>query len=62
MIRKDDIEIRTAKPEDANELLNIYAYYVIKTAISFETEVPSLYEFKKRIERTLEKYPYILVL
>ena len=29
----DDISIRSAEPEDANELLNIYAYYVNETAI-----------------------------
>ena len=33
----DDISIRSANPEDAKELLKIYAYYVTDTAISFET-------------------------
>lgn len=35
---------------DAKELLSIYAPYVTDTAISFEYEVPSVDEFKKRIE------------
>lgn len=56
----DDISIRFAKPEDAKELLKIYAYYVTDTAISFETEVPSEEEFKLRIEEVLKSYPYIL--
>ncbi len=56
----DDISIRFAKPEDAKELLKIYAYYVTDTAISFETEVPSEEEFKLRIEEVLRSYPYIV--
>ena len=56
----DDISIRFAKPEDAKELLKIYAYYVTDTAISFETEVPSVEEFKLRIEEVLKSYPYIV--
>lgn len=60
MIKEDNIEIKAAKPEDADELLNIYSCYVSETAISFETEIPSVDEFRERIERTLKKYPYIL--
>ena len=56
----DDISIRSANPEDAKELLKIYAYYVTDTAISFETEVPSVEEFKLRIEEVLKSYPYIV--
>ena len=56
----DDISIRFAKPEDAKELLNIYEYYVNKTAISFETEVPSVKEFRIRMENILKNYPYLV--
>ena len=56
----DDISIRSANPEDAKELLKIYAYYVTDTAISFETEVPSEEEFKVRIEEVLKSYPFIV--
>ena len=56
----DDISIRSAESEDANELLNIYAYYVNETAISFETEVPSVKEFKIRMEEVLKSYPFIV--
>ena len=55
------MDIRSAKTEDAERLLEIYAYYVENTAISFEYEVPSLQEFKQRIEHTLEKYPYLVL-
>ena len=38
----ENIIIRTATVEDAEEILNIYAYYVKNTAITFEYDVPSL--------------------
>ncbi len=53
--------IRSAAIEDTKRLLEIYAYYVKNTAISFEYEVPSLEEFENRISYTLEKYPYLVV-
>ena len=53
--------IRYAKEEDAKELLDIYAYYVTNTAITFEYDVPTLLEFKNRIKHTLENYPWIVV-
>jgi len=54
------IMLRAAVPEDADALLHIYAPYVEKTAITFEYEVPGREEFSGRIQRTLEKYPYIV--
>lgn len=56
------VEIRVAKEEDAKDLLNIYAYYVEHTAITFEHEVPSLEEFSCRIKDTLMNYPYLVAL
>lgn len=53
------VSIRMASPDDAEEILKIYAPYVTDTAISFEYSVPSLEEFSGRIGRTLEKYPYL---
>lgn len=52
--------IRKATVNDAEKLLSIYAPYVLKTAISFEYEVPSVEEFKQRIENISEKYPYLV--
>lgn len=51
--------IRPASPEDAEALLEIYAPYVRDTAISFEYDVPSPEEFRERIRKTLERYPYL---
>ena len=53
------MSIRTAAISDAAELLDIYAYYVENTAITFEYDVPSTDEFRRRIEHTLERYPYL---
>ncbi len=55
-----DIKLRTARPSDAAGLLAIYAPYVETTAISFETVVPSLEEFKQRMLNKLPRYPYIV--
>ncbi len=52
--------IRIATPEDAAALLAIYAPYVEKTAITFEYDVPSWEEFRTRIIRTLQRYPYLV--
>ena len=54
------MHIEKATPQDAAALLEIYAPYVRDTAITFEYEVPSVQEFRHRIEMTLEKYPYIV--
>lgn len=55
------MQIRSATPKDAAGLLEIYAYYVEHTAITFEYDVPSLEEFRDRIENTLAKYPYLVL-
>lgn len=55
---KEAITIRAAEPQDVEKLLEIYAYYVEKTAVSFEYDVPSVEEFAERIRNTLKKYPY----
>lgn len=54
------LHLRSARIEDAAEILAIYAPYVSKTAITFEYQVPALDEFKSRIEHTLSRYPYIV--
>ena len=57
----ENIVIRSVSLNDAEALLNIYAYYVKNTAITFEYDVPTLEEFKQRITNTLKKYPYLVV-
>ena len=45
--------VRDAKIEDAQRILEIYAYYVENTAITFEYDVPSKEEFKQRMRKTI---------
>ena len=51
--------IRFAAPDDAPALLAVYAQY-IDTSITFEYELPSLAEFRRRIEDFSHKYPYLV--
>ncbi len=57
-----DLVIRMATPEDATEILKIYAPYIRDTAITFEYDVPTVEEFSERIRHTLLKYPYLVAL
>ena len=53
------MQIRVAEEKDAAALVEIYSYYVEKTAITFEYETPSITEFRQRIKQTLKRYPYL---
>lgn len=53
--------LRMATPDDAKALVSIYEYYVKETAITFEYEVPTVDEFRGRIENTLKKFPYLVI-
>lgn len=52
--------IRSVNINDASNILAIYAPYITDTFITFETEVPTLEEFTKRIEDIKKEYPYIV--
>ena len=54
------LKIRSITLEDAPELVMIYAPYVEKTAITFEYQVPTIEEFEGRIERILQRFPYLV--
>ena len=56
----NELKIRNARIEDAERLVEIYAYYVRNTAVSFEYKVPSVSEFSERIRKTMEQYPYLV--
>ena len=53
------MKIERVTEKDAAALLEIYAPYVERTAISFEYEVPSVEEFRGRIRSISARYPYI---
>ena len=52
--------IRFANEKDVKDIVEIYSYYVLNTAISFEYDVPSLEEFANRIRNIKDKYPYLV--
>ncbi len=56
----NEIRIRMATPDDAAELLAVYAPYILETGITFEYEVPSCEAFRARIENTLKRFPYLV--
>ena len=56
------MQIRAASPDDAAAIQAIYAPVVQDTAISFETEVPSVDEMRQRIASTTRQYPWLVAL
>ena len=59
LLKSEEIIIRPVKLSDAERLLEIYAPYVLSTAITYEYDVPSIEEFKARIREIGGKYPYL---
>jgi L-amino acid N-acyltransferase YncA len=52
--------IRLATERDAEQVAAIYAPNVTDSIISFESEPPSADEMRRRIEGTLERYPWLV--
>ncbi len=57
-LKETDVKIETASEDDAKELLDIYAPYILETAITFEYTIPSVDEFRERIRNTLQYSVY----
>ena len=56
------VTVRFAEPKrDAVGLLRIYAPYIMETAITFETEVPSESEFEERVSSIGAHFPYLVM-
>lgn len=54
------IQIRPVNLNDTKELVEIYAYYVLNTSITFEYDVPSISDFSERIQKITKKHPYLV--
>lgn len=52
--------IRQVNIEDANELAEIYNYYIENTIVTFEELAIDAEEMKKRILEVVQKYPWIV--
>ncbi len=59
-ITDNEVRFRMAGPEDAQALLAIYTPFIENTAVTFEYDVPSVPEFRNRIEEILREYPFIV--
>ena len=58
----NNVVIRFADPaRDASAILALYAPYIEKTAITFETEVPSQESFAGRVKEIAAHFPYLLL-
>ncbi|MCR5732448.1 MAG: GNAT family N-acetyltransferase [Sphaerochaetaceae bacterium] len=53
--------VRNARLEDASRLQEIYAYYVLNSAITFEYIPPTEEEFRSRMEHTMKRFPYLVL-
>ena len=52
--------IRDVRQDDAPRLLEIYAWYVEHTAVTFDEEIPAPEAFAGRMKATAEKYPFLV--
>lgn len=52
--------IRNVQIEDAQELLDIYNYYVVNTVVTFDLEPLSLDAFEEKITTVSADYPFIV--
>ena len=53
--------IRGARAADAEEMLEIYSWYVRNTAVSFEYEPPTPEAFRARMAHGMERYPWLVL-
>ena len=60
MTSTNDFRIRKATESDAPALLAVYAPYVRHTAITFEYDVPTVEEFRRRIADIGSSHPYLV--
>lgn len=54
------VKIRVATVEDGEAILQIYKWYIENTAITFETEVPTVKDFEKRMEHIVSGFPWLV--
>ena len=52
--------IRFATPADAGHILEVYGPYVLHTANTFEYVIPTVEEFRSRIDKISAQYPYLV--
>lgn len=55
-----EYKIRLAREEDAQVVHDIYGAYVPLDYVTFTTENPDVESYRKKILKTLEKYPFLI--
>jgi len=56
----NNYNIRLITPADAEAALAVYAPYVLHTAYTFEYEIPSVDDFRTKIEKITAQYPWLV--
>ena len=56
-----DMLIRSVRETDADAISNIYAPYVLNTAITFENTPPDAEDMRSRIREISQNYPYLVL-
>ncbi|NLA85692.1 MAG: N-acetyltransferase [Clostridiales bacterium] len=54
------IKLRIAEKQDIPGILEVYSEHVLKTAVSFEFELPSPEVFAKRFDEIRRKFPWLI--
>src|SRR4051812_40693656 len=54
------VEVRIAQKSDAPGILDIYKPYIDHSAITFETETPEIEQFEQRINKCLQRFPWLV--
>ena len=52
--------IREARPDDARALRDVYAPFVERTAVTFETEVPAVDDFAARVAKAQTNWSWLV--
>ncbi len=52
--------IRPVQIQDTQAVLHIYTPYILTTAFTFETTIPTIEEFEERIKTYTQKYPWLV--
>ena len=55
------VVLRLATTDDAAAIVEIYAPYVADSCVTFETEVPTVEEYRGRMEKIMEFFPFYVL-
>lgn len=56
----ESVNIRPCKPQDIEQICEIYNYYINHTVITFEEEPLNTSEMSKRVEAYTQHYPWLI--